>query len=71
LESEETTKENKIMKKSFNYITNGLGIASLMCGVYWIYKGGEFIEIILPIIIGIGIIGSGYLGSEEKNTDPN
>ena len=58
------------MKNSFHNFTIGLGVASILSGVYWIYRGGELLEIILPIIIGIGVIASGYIGSKKKGTDP-
>ncbi len=57
------------MKKSNNPYAIGLGIVLLICGVYWIYKSGELLEILLPIILGIGFIAVGYNRSEGEGAD--
>ena len=54
------------MSKSSRSIIVGLGIASILSGVYWIYKGGEILEIIPPFIIGIGIIGMAFNIKKNK-----
>jgi len=57
------------MSKSGRNITIGLGIASILSGVYWIYNSGELLEIIPPFIIGIGIIGMALSGTKKHDTD--
>jgi hypothetical protein len=54
------------MNKNGGSIIIGLGIASMLSGVYWIYKGGEILEIIPPFIIGIGLIGTVLLNKDKK-----
>jgi len=57
------------MNNPLRRITIGLGVACLLSGIYWIYQRGEPLEIILPFILGVGLIGSTYIGTEkEKGT---
>jgi len=56
------------MKNPLRIISIVLGVACLLSGIYWIYKGSELMEIIPPIILGAGLIGLTYLGPKKGNS---
>jgi hypothetical protein len=38
----------------------------ILSGIYWIYRGGELLEIIPPFLIGFGLIGMVYFNKKKK-----
>jgi len=54
------------MNKSTKYLVIGIGILSILSGVYSIFSNGEMFDIIIGITIGASLIGSVFLNPKEN-----
>ena len=58
------------MSKSLRSFIVGIGIASILFALFGVYKGGEFIDALGGIVIGVSLIGAIIIeGNKNKKTE--
>ena len=55
------------MRKQTEYIVVGIGIASILSGIYGAIKSGELIDSLSGIVIGVALIGTVFIERNRKN----
>jgi hypothetical protein len=55
------------MDKQTAYLIIGIGIASILAGVYTAYRTGEIMESVSGIIIGVALIGTVIIDRNKKD----
>lgn len=55
------------MKKQTEYLVIGIGIASILAGIYGAIRSGELIDSLSGVLIGIALIGTVII-ERNRNT---
>ena len=55
------------MKKSTKILIIGIGILSILSGIYSIFNEGEMFDILIGLFIGASLIGSVYFDQYGKS----
>ena len=55
------------MDKQTAYLIIGIGITSILAGVYTAYRTGEFMESVSGVIIGVALIGTVIIDRNKKD----
>ncbi len=57
------------MRKQTGYLIIGIGIASILAGVYGAIRTGEFIESVGSVFIGAALIGTVIIERNRKESE--
>lgn len=57
------------MKKQTAYLIIGIGIASVLAGIYSGYRMGDYFESISGIVIGVALIGTVLIERSRKEKE--
>lgn len=59
------------MRKQTAYLIIGIGIASILAGVYEVVRTGEYMDSISGVIIGVALIGTVIIEQNKKGNQNN
>jgi hypothetical protein len=55
------------MRKQTEYLVIGIGIASILAGIYGAYRTGELMDSLSGVLIGVALIGTIIIERNKKS----